>query len=223
LALAGRLGAVVTGPVCKEAVALARPGFRGQTEFLASLAGCREPVMMLAGPTLRVVPVTRHLPLRRVPGALSTGLILRAIRITASGLTRWFGVRRPRLAVCGLNPHAGEGGLLGHEDSRMIAPAVRAARRAGIRATGPLPADTVFAPARAGAYDAVVTMYHDQANIPIKMVEGPQAVNMTLGMPFLRTSPAHGTAFDIAWSGRARPDSMRAAIAMAVRAMGRHR
>jgi len=221
LALARRIGAVVTAPVCKEAVALSRPGFRGQTEFLAALCRVAEPVMMLAGPTLRVVPVTRHLALRRVPGALSIGLILRALRITAHGLTRWFGIPRPRLAVCGLNPHAGEGGLMGHEDQRIVAPAVRRARRLGIRATGPLPADTVFAPARAGAYDAVVTMYHDQANIPIKMVEGARAVNMTLGLPFLRTSPAHGTAFDIAWSNRANAGSMTAAIASAMAAAGR--
>lgn len=220
LALARRIGAVVTAPVCKEAVALSRPDFRGQTEFLAGLCGVAEPVMMLAGPTLRVVPVTRHVALRRVPGLLSAGLILRALRITAHGLTRWFAIPRPRIAVCGLNPHAGEGGLMGHEDARVIAPAVRRARRLGIRTTGPLPADTVFAPARAGAYDAVVTMYHDQANIPIKMVEGAQAVNMTLGLPFLRTSPAHGTAFDIAWTNRAKADSMLAAIASAAAAAG---
>jgi 4-hydroxythreonine-4-phosphate dehydrogenase len=204
--------------VSKEAVAATLPGFRGQTEFIARAAGVREPVMLLAGPTLRTVPVTRHLPLRRVVPALSVGLIARAIRVTAEGLRRWFGVPRPRIAVCGVNPHAGEGGLLGSEDGRIVAPAVRRARRGGLRVTGPLPADVVFAAMRRGSYDAVVAMYHDQANIPIKTVEGARAVNATLGLPFLRTSPAHGTAFDIAGRGIADPTSMLAAVGTAAAA-----
>ncbi len=216
--LTGRAAALVTGPVSKEAIARILPGFTGQTEFVAAAAGVREPVMLLGGPELKVVIVTRHMALARVPRALSAGLVARAIRITAGGLTRWFGIARPRLAICGLNPHAGEGGLLGREDSRIVAPAVRAVRRSGIRAVGPLPGDAVFAPANRRRYDAVVAMYHDQGLAPLKAVEGGRAVNATLGLPFLRVSPAHGTAFDIAGRGRADPTSMIAALETAVRA-----
>ncbi|MEK7475396.1 MAG: 4-hydroxythreonine-4-phosphate dehydrogenase PdxA [Candidatus Coatesbacteria bacterium] len=218
--LRGEAGALVTGPVNKESISLTVPGFRGQTEFIARVAGVREPVMMLAGPTLRVVPVTRHMALVNVRRALSTGLILRTILTVAGGLRRWFGVRRPVIGVCGLNPHAGDGGILGTEDRTIVAPAVRQARRRGIRAVGPLPADAAFALGHRDRYDAVVAMYHDQAMIPIKAVEMDRAVNATLGLPFLRTSPAHGTAFDIAGRGIARPDSMIEALRMAVRAAG---
>ncbi len=218
LVLAGEGGALVTGPVTKARIARGLPGFRGQTEFIARVAGVREPVMMLAGPTLRAVCVTRHIPLRRVPGALTVPLIAGAVVAVARGLPRWFGIRAPRIAVCGLNPHAGEGGLLGEEDRRIVLPAVRAARRRGARATDPLPADAAFALAAAGRYDAVVAMYHDQANIPVKTVERDRAVNVTLGLPFLRTSPAHGTAYDIAGRGVANPESMRAAFELAAAA-----
>ena len=219
--LRGDCAAIVTGPVNKEAIALSHPGFSGQTEFIAKMARVREPVMMLAGPTLRVVPVTRHIPLRRVSGAVSAGLVLRTILTVACDLRRWFGVRRPVIGVCGLNPHAGEGGILGREDRAIVAPAVREARRRGVRALGPLPADAAFAAGQRDRYDAVVAMYHDQAMIPIKAVEMDRAVNATLGLPFLRTSPAHGTAFDIAGRGIARPDSMIEAIRMALRAGSR--
>jgi 4-hydroxythreonine-4-phosphate dehydrogenase len=218
--LRGEAAALVTGPVNKEAIALSVPGFRGQTEFIAALAGVREPVMMLAGPTLRVVCVTRHIPLSRVPRALSTGLIMRTILTVARDLVRWFGIVRPSIGVCGLNPHAGEGGLVGREDARVVAPAVRLALRRGVRVAGPLPADAAFAAGHRERYDAVVAMYHDQAMIPIKAVEMDRAVNATLGLPFLRTSPAHGTAFDIAGRGVARSDSMLAAIRMAVQSAG---
>lgn len=221
--LDGECAALVTGPVSKEACALSRPGFTGQTEFVAGLAGVHEPVMMLAGPRIRVVCVTRHLPVRRIAQALRTGLILRAIRTTAAGLARWWGIRAPRVAVTGLNPHAGEGGLLGTEDARIVAPAIRAARRGGLDATGPHPADTVFAAMLRGRYDAVVAMYHDQANIPVKTVDGWRAVNATLGLPFLRVSPAHGTAFDLAGTGKADPASMLAALELARSAADRGR
>jgi 4-hydroxythreonine-4-phosphate dehydrogenase len=220
--LRGEAGALVTGPVNKEAISLTVPGFRGQTEFIARIAGVREPVMMLAGPTMRVIPVTRHMALTRVRRALSTGLILRTILTVARDLRRWFGVKAPVIGVCGLNPHAGDGGLLGTEDRTIVAPAVASARRRGVRAVGPLPADAAFAAGHRDRYDAVVAMYHDQAMIPIKAVEMDEAVNATLGLPFLRTSPAHGTAFDIVGRGIARPESMIAAIKMAVRAARRH-
>ncbi len=214
----GEAGALVTGPVNKAAVARSVPGFRGQTEFIAMRAGVREPVMMLVGPTLRVVPITRHLPLRQALRMLSAGLVLRTILTTAGALRRWFGIARPRIAVTGVNPHAGEGGLMGEEDAGIIRPAVRRAAGRGVRASGPHPADTIFAAARQGRYDVVVTAYHDQAMIPIKTVEMDAAVNATLGLPFLRTSPGHGTAFDIANRGVANPYSMRAAIEMAIKA-----
>lgn len=221
-ARAGRAGALVTGPVSKEAVARTVPGFSGQTEVVARLAGVAEPVMLLAGRRLRVVPATRHIPLSRVPGALSVPRLARSIIATGRGLSRWLGVRRPRVAVCGLNPHAGERGLMGTEERRLISPAIRMARRGGVRAEGPFPADTVYAHALAGKYDVVVAMYHDQALIPIKTVEWGSAVNATLGLPFLRTSPAHGTAFDMAGRGRADRSSMLEALEMGVKA-GRRR
>jgi 4-hydroxythreonine-4-phosphate dehydrogenase len=218
LVLAGKAGALVTGPVAKASVALAVPGFRGQTEFVARLAGVREPVMMMAGPRIRAVVGTRHVGLRAMPRLVTGAMLDNAISVTARGLRRWFGIPRPRLAVCGLNPHAGESGLLGPEDERVIRPAVRRALRRGITASGPHPADSVFAAAMKGRYDAVIGMYHDQASIPAKTVDGPFSVNVTLGLPFLRTSPAHGTAFDIAGRRRADPTSMLAALEMALKA-----
>ena len=215
-AVRGVAGALVTAPVSKQAVAMTVPGFSGQTEVVARLSGVREPVMMLGGKRLRVVPATRHVPIKLVPRLLNTGMLSRAIITTANGLERWLGIRNPRIAVCGLNPHAGEGGLLGDEDLGIISPAVRRAVRAGIRASGPHPADTVFARALQGSYDAVVAQYHDQALIPLKTVEGGDAVNATLGLPFLRTSPAHGTAYDIAGRGIASISSMKAAMDLAV-------
>lgn len=212
----GRAAAVVTNPIHKET--LYRAGFRhpGHTEFLAELAGSGEaPVMMLASAELRVVPVTIHLPLRRVAESLSTAAIAHAGRVTAAALMRDFGIAAPRLAVAGLNPHAGEGGGLGHEDGAIIAPAVAELREAGIAAEGPLAADTMFhAEARHG-YDAALCMYHDQALIPLKTLDFWGGVNVTLGLPFVRTSPDHGTALAIAGRGTARADSLIAALRLA--------
>jgi 4-hydroxythreonine-4-phosphate dehydrogenase len=219
---AGDARAVVTNPIAKNV--LYRSGFvePGHTEFLARLASARtgkelHPVMMLWAPELAVVPVTIHLPLREAPLALSTELIVTTGRIVAADLMHRFGIGRPRLAVAGLNPHAGENGAMGTEDSEIVGPAVRALVADGIDARGPLPADTMFhAGARAG-YDAALCMYHDQALIPIKTLAFDHAVNVTLGLPFVRTSPDHGTAFDIAGTGRADPSSLIAALQLAAR------
>jgi 4-hydroxythreonine-4-phosphate dehydrogenase len=220
--LAGRAGAVVTNPVAKNV--LYRSGFAepGHTEFLAKLATeasgkAVHPVMMLWSAELAVVPVTIHLPLRDVVSTLTGDLIVQTGRIVARDLGARFGIARPRLAIAGLNPHAGEEGALGEEDYAIVAPAVRQLRADGIDAVGPLPADTLFhARARAG-YDVALCMYHDQALIPIKTLAFDNAVNVTLGLPFVRTSPDHGTAFDIAGTGRGDPSSLVAALALAAR------
>lgn len=218
----GEAAGVVTCPIAKEQLYSAGFAFPGHTEFLAELAerhsgsSCR-PVMMLAGPRLKAVPVTIHIPLRDVPGALSTDLIVETVTITADDLRSRFGMEQPRIAVAGLNPHAGEKGALGGEDAEIIAPAVDRLRSAGIDAFGPLPADTMFHEAARIRYDAAVCMYHDQALIPAKALDFDETVNTTLGLPFVRTSPDHGTAFDIAGTGQARPDSLIAAIGLAVR------
>jgi 4-hydroxythreonine-4-phosphate dehydrogenase len=220
--LAGRAAAVVTNPVAKNV--LYRAGFAepGHTEFLARLAAeatghKARPVMMLWAPELAVVPVTIHLPLRKVPAHLSIDLIAETGRIVARDLSARFHIARPRLAVAGLNPHAGEDGAMGDEDLTIVAPAVKILQAAGIDAFGPLPADTMFnATARAG-YDVALCMYHDQALIPIKTLAFDHAVNVTLGLPFVRTSPDHGTAFDIAGTGRADASSLIAALTLAAR------
>ena len=213
---AGGAAALVTNPINKEA--LYRAGFRhpGHTEYLAELAGIDgEAVMMLASPHLRVVPVTIHLALRQAIDTLSSAAIVHAGRVTAAALRRDFGVAEPVLALAGLNPHAGEGGSLGREDIEIVAPAVAALRGAGIDARGPLAADTMFHAAARNGYDAALCMYHDQALIPVKTLDFDAAVNVTLGLPFIRTSPDHGTAFDIAGKGIARPDSLIAALKLA--------
>ncbi|HEY7842054.1 MAG TPA: 4-hydroxythreonine-4-phosphate dehydrogenase PdxA [Bradyrhizobium sp.] len=220
-ARAGHAGAVVTNPIAKSVLYSA--GFRhpGHTEFLAELAASNgtapQPVMMLWSPTLAVVPVTIHLSLREAIAQLSTGLIVSTARIVADGLKRSFGLARPRLALSGLNPHAGEDGSLGGEDKAIVAPAVEMLRADGIDARGPLPADTMFHEAARKTYDCAVCMYHDQALIPIKTLAFDDGVNVTLGLPFIRTSPDHGTAFDIAGSGRANPASLVAALRLADR------
>ncbi len=215
LALAGEIAGMVTNPIQKKT--LQDAGFRhpGHTEYLAELAGGVEVAMMLACPELRVVPVTIHLSLAEAVRTLDTAKIVRAGRIAAAGLRSLFGIAQPRLAVAGLNPHAGEQGSMGDEESRLIAPAIEALRRDGIDASGPAPADTLFHPAARARYDAALCMYHDQALIPIKTVDFAGGVNVTLGLPFVRTSPDHGTALDIAGSGRADPASLIAALAMA--------
>jgi len=211
----GRAGAVVTNPVHKET--LYRAGFPhpGHTEFLAALAGAAGPVMMLACPGLRVVPVTLHASLAEAVAALSTAAIVRCARVTAAALGRDFGLAKPRLAVAALNPHAGEGGTLGREEVEIIAPAVARLRADGIDARGPEPADTLFHAAARARHDAVICMYHDQALIPLKTIDFERGVNITLGLPFVRTSPDHGTAFDIAGTGKASAASLLAALEMA--------
>jgi 4-hydroxythreonine-4-phosphate dehydrogenase len=212
----GRAAAVVTSPINKDA--LYRAGFNhpGHTEYLAELAGLKGPaVMMLACPELRVVPVTIHHALRDAIGLVTAEAIVHAGRVVDAALKRDFGISAPRLAIAGLNPHAGESGALGREDLDIVAPAVAALRKAGIDARGPLAADTMFHPAARATYDAALCMYHDQALIPIKTIDFDGGVNVTLGLPFIRTSPDHGTAFDIAGKGTARPDSLIAALRLA--------
>jgi len=223
LATAGRAAAMVTNPIHKATLYEAGFAHPGHTEYLADKAGlAAPPVMMLACASLRVVPVTIHLPLRQAIETLSTDAIVHCGRVTARALAEGFGVAAPRLAVAGLNPHAGEGGHLGTEDGALIAPAVARLRRDGIDATGPYPADTLFHEEARRRYDAVLCMYHDQALIPIKTIDFDGGVNVTLGLPFIRTSPDHGTAFDIAGTGRASPASLMAALRMAA-AMAAHR
>jgi 4-hydroxythreonine-4-phosphate dehydrogenase len=217
----GRAGAVVTNPIAKSV--LYRAGFRhpGHTEFLAELAaaGARapQPVMMLWSPALVVVPVTIHLALRDAIAQLSSDLIVSTIRIVVAELKARFGLAHPRLAVSGLNPHAGEDGSLGTEDQTIVAPAIKVLRAEGIDIRGPLPADTMFHDAARKTYDCAICMYHDQALIPVKTLAFDEAVNVTLGLPFIRTSPDHGTAFDIAGTGRANPSSLIAALRLAAR------
>ena len=208
---------VVTAPVSKEA--LAQVGFRfpGQTEFLGDACNVAtdDTVMMLAGPQLRAVPVTIHCALSEVPKRLSQDLIVSRCRVTAQALSRDFGIAAPRLAVCGLNPHAGENGAFGREEAEIIAPAIAALRNEGIDASGPHAADSLFAPRGRETFDAAICMYHDQALIPVKALDFDQGVNVTLGLPIVRTSPDHGTAFDIAGKRLADPGALRAAIVMA--------
>ena len=217
----GKAGAVVTNPIAKAV--LYRAGFRhpGHTEFLAELAteGGRtpQPVMLLWSPTLAVVPVTIHVSLSEAIAQLSTELIVATCRIAVRDLQRRFGIAGPRLALTGLNPHAGEDGTIGTEERTIIAPAVDTLRAEGIEVRGPLPADTMFHDAVRRTYDCAICMYHDQALIPIKTLAFDDAVNVTLGLPFVRTSPDHGTAFDIAGSGRANPASLIAALRLAAR------
>lgn len=220
LAQAGRAVALVTNPIHKAL--LYEAGFRhpGHTEYLGELAARNgawsgRPVMMLACPGLRVVPVTVHLPLRRAVCELSRAAIMAAGRVTAAALRGDFAIARPRLAVAGLNPHAGEAGALGREELEVIGPAVAALRGEGLEVAGPAPADSLFHPAARAGYDAALCMYHDQALIPLKTIDFAGGVNVTLGLPFVRTSPDHGTALDIAGTGRADPSSLLAALAMA--------
>jgi 4-hydroxythreonine-4-phosphate dehydrogenase len=222
LVRSGDAAAVVTNPIAKHV--LYDAGFRhpGHTEFLAALASAGgsetyHPVMMLWSEELAVVPVTVHIALNKVPSDLTTELIVLTGRIVARELRERFGLPKPRLALAGLNPHAGENGSMGKEDQDIIAPAVNALRTEGIDAVGPLPADTMFHARARKRYDAALAMYHDQALIPIKTIAFDEAVNVTLGLPFVRTSPDHGTAFDIAGKGIARPDSLIAAIKLASR------
>lgn len=217
----GDASAIVTNPIAKAVLYDAGFAHPGHTEFLSHLAAdggrAPRPVMMLWCEDLAVVPVTIHVPLRVVPDLLTTEAIIETGLIVADALRRYFRIESPKLALSGLNPHAGEGGALGREDEAIVAPAIAALREAGVSCSGPHPADTMFhARARAG-YDAALAMYHDQALIPIKTIAFDEGVNVTLGLPFIRTSPDHGTAFDIAGQGIARPDSLCAALRLAAR------
>lgn len=211
LAMHGEVDAIVTAPIEKHAVHLAGYTFPGHTEWLAHLAGGAEVAMMLASDRLRVVLVTTHMPLRDVPLVLTADRIVRTGEITRRALVDWFGIAEPRLALCALNPHAGEQGLFGDEEQRVLAPAAEA-----LGATGPVPADTVFVRAMRGEFDAVLAPYHDVGMTAIKVASFGHGVNVTLGLPFVRTSPDHGTAMDIAGTGRADPSSMRAAVHLAI-------
>lgn len=216
-ALSGVAAGLVTAPISKGALAAIGWDYPGQTEFLADACGqpYRDAVMMLAGPSLRTVPLTVHVPLAEVPGLLSAELITHKARIVAEGLRQDFNILSPRLAIAALNPHAGEGGQFGDEEARLIAPAVAALQAEGIAAFGPVPGDALFTPRARAGYDAALCMYHDQALIPLKALEFDEGVNVTLGLPIIRTSPDHGTAFDIAGKGLADPGAMAAAIVMA--------
>jgi 4-hydroxythreonine-4-phosphate dehydrogenase len=219
LALAGEVAGIVTNPIQKETLYAA--GFRheGHTDYLADLAvkagHQAEPVMMLSVGSLRSVPVTVHIPLKDVPERLSQAAIERQAQVLAAALTQRFGILRPRLAVTGLNPHAGEGGQIGEEEVTIIRPAIQALKRAGLDVAGPLPADTAFQADTRERFDAIVCMYHDQALIPIKTIGFHEGVNTTLGLPFIRTSPDHGTALALAGTGRANPQSLIAALKLA--------
>jgi 4-hydroxythreonine-4-phosphate dehydrogenase len=216
-ALSGVAAGLVTAPVSKGELAAIGWDYPGQTEFLADACGrpYRDAVMMLAGPSLRTVPLTVHVSLAEVPGLISADLIIHKARIVAAGLRRDFGISAPRLAIAALNPHAGEGGKFGDEEARIIAPAIAALQAEGIAAFGPVPGDALFTPRARVGYDAALCMYHDQALIPLKALEFDEGVNVTLGLPLIRTSPDHGTAFDIAGRGLADPGAMAAAIVMA--------
>lgn len=215
LALGGEVGGIVTNPIQKSNLYDAGFAYPGHTEYLAAKAGGVAVAMLLACPQLRVVPVTIHLALRAAIAALSTDAIVATATLVAKGLQSDFGIARPRLALAGLNPHAGEAGSMGAEDSDIVAPAVATLRARGFDAVGPLPPDTMFGPRAREGYDVAICMYHDQALIPLKTLDVDGGVNVTLGLPFVRTSPDHGTALDIAGKGVAHPGSLVAALRLA--------
>jgi len=214
--MAGLFDALVTGPICKQSLRLAGMPFPGHTEFLAALTGTRSFAMMLLGGPLRVVLVTRHLPLAKVPGAVSRAAIQAAVQLGSQALP-WLGVKQHTIGVCALNPHAGDEGVLGREEITTIRPALHTLRRRGLAVEGPVPGDVIFHQALQGRFGAVVAMYHDQGLGPLKMIAFEEGVNLTLGLPIVRTSPDHGTAFDIAGKGVAQAGSMIAAIRLAAR------
>ena len=230
MALDRRIDAVVTAPISKEAIHKAGYDWPGHTEMIAESAGVRKPVMMMVGGgpfdraqgRLRVALVTTHAAIKDLPGLVTRKNVLDTIRILDHDLKRRCGLRKPRIGVCGLNPHAGEAGLFGREEAKSIAPAIRQARSEGIACDGPIPADAAFTPKLRARYDAFVAMFHDQACIPVKMLAFDSGVNVTLGLPIIRTSPDHGTAYDIVRQGRANPGSMVAAILLAAEMAGGH-
>ncbi len=215
LAVSKQVDAMVTAPISKEALKMAGLNWPGHTEMIAELTGSRDYAMMLVGGPLRVILVTIHTALGKVPGMITRDNVLKTVRLAmkACGM---LGIKNPKIAVAGLNPHAGEAGIFGDEEIREIIPAIEAAAREGIQATGPYPPDIIFNKAYKGEVDIVVCMYHDQGLIPLKMIAFDKGVNVTVGLPIIRTSPDHGTAYDIAWSGKADPSSMIEAIKLAV-------
>ena len=221
--VSGDFAALATGPINKQALQVGGIPFSGHTDYLATTTGSPSVYMMLASDELRVSMVTGHVGVDGVSGELTTARVLEAIRLTRDAVENLHG-ETPRLAVSGLNPHAGEGGLFGSgEEERIIRPAVEAARREGMDVDGPLPADTLFVPSVRSRYQALVTMYHDQGHVPFKMISFDRGIHLTLGLPLVRTSVAHGTAFDIAWTGRANPQSLIQAVLGAARLAGRRR
>ncbi len=216
LALNGLVDGIVTAPISKEALKLAGIQWPGHTEMLARLTNTKDYAMMLAGGPLRVILVTIHTALKNVPDLITKQKILKTIRL-AKHACEMLNIGKPRIAVAGLNPHAGEAGIFGNEEIDKIAPAIKAAIREGIPVSGPYPPDAIFHKAYKGEVDMVVCMYHDQGLIPLKMVAFDKGVNVTVGLPFVRTSPDHGTAYDIAWTGKANPSSMIEAIKLAVK------
>jgi len=219
-ALKKEIAAIVTAPICKESIHMAGSSYPGHTEMLADLTNTQEAVMMFEGSRFRVVLVTIHTALSNVPGLITEDKVFTTILTANDSLINLFKIPKPRIAVCGLNPHAGESGVFGREEIESIGPAVSKAREIGIDVTGPMPADTLFYYANQGTWDAVVAMYHDQGLVPFKMLSFEDGVNVTLGLPIIRTSPDHGTAFDIAWDGSADPTSMISAIKVALRLTG---
>ncbi len=222
-AVDGEFAAIVTAPVHKGVINDAGVAFTGHTEYLAQRTGAALPVMLLAAPGMRVALATTHLPLKDVSAAITVDSLLATATIIDADLRKWWGLPAPRIAVCGLNPHAGEGGYLGDEEIRVIAPAIKLMQERGIQAAGPIPADTAFVPAALERCDAVLAMYHDQGLPVIKHAGFDRAVNITLGLPVLRTSVDHGTALDLAGTGRADPGSLRAAIELAAEIIARKR
>ncbi len=215
-AIAGKIDAMVTAPIAKQAWHLAGVKMPGHTELLAKRTHTKNYAMMFVAPRMRVVLATIHTPLMAIRDSFTIGCVFNPIDLADRALREWFDIDNPRITVCGLNPHAGEGGQLGDEEQRIIAPAILMASEAGINVSGPFPADTLFRRAAIGEFDCVVAMYHDQALIPIKLLAWRQAVNLTVGLPIIRTSPAHGTAYDIAGQNKADPGSMIAAAQLAI-------
>ncbi len=216
-AMAGEIAAIVTAPISKESIHLAGAKYPGHTEMLQELTGAKRVAMMFEGGRFRVVLVTIHCALSTVPKLINDERILSTIELTHESLIKLFRIPEPRIVVSALNPHAGEGGAFGNEEGLHIVPAIQKAKKHGINVTGPMPADTLFYHAAKGKWDAVIAMYHDQGLIPFKMLSFDDGVNVTLGLPIIRTSPDHGTAYDIAWRGKANPSSMISAINVAVR------
>lgn len=211
-----QVDALVTAPVNKEAINKSGISFQGHTEYLAEATNTKKIAMMLCGGPLKVTTVTRHVPLKKVSSTLTQAKIIEAVRLTDSGLKKYFGIKKPRIGVCALNPHCGEGGTIGREEQAIIIPAIKKIKRFVPGINGPVSGDVIFHMAYNGKLDAVISMYHDQGLGPLKMVAFEKGVNVTLGLPFIRTSPDHGTAYDIAGKGIADPDSMKEAIKLAV-------